>query len=282
MREFLDSSKKFFSDIDTLRNYTRKFNYLSSQKNNGILDSKTEKSVNNQIEVINERFKSLSNELKDQLNEFNEILDTQESEMKKFDYQTMQIHVHAQTKALANSVNQYRDAQYKQKHQEETKFKLQFVIAKPDADENEINEFISDDKNDAKLGAAFALGSKSAKSILNEAEKRKTNIRKIAMMIQDLIEMMRILDEAIHKQSAVVDKISENTETAYENTAAANVDLEQALDYQIRASRIKRIIIGILAVLVIAGLGFLILKFGFLNGGSSNDTNRILHTFLFK
>lgn len=216
MREFLKSSKKFFDDVKALRTYTSSFEHLSSRLNNAILSEKEEKSMNNQIEVVNNRFRSLSNSLKDRLNASNEKIESIENKNNNFEYKTMKIHLHAQTKALTSAINEYRDAQFKHKNEEEEKFKLQNVIAKPGADEEEINECISGDKSEAKLASAFALGSNSAQGILEEAEKRKTNIKKIAAMIQELIELMRILNEAISKQTDVVDKIAENLTTAEE------------------------------------------------------------------
>ncbi|KAF9762365.1 Syntaxin-1A like protein [Nosema granulosis] len=269
MREFLKSSKKFFDDVNALRTYTSSFEHLSARLNNAILSNKDEKTVNNQIEVINNRFRTLSNSLKDRLSATSGRLEHPEAKSNNFEYKTMKIHLHAQTKALTSAINEYRDAQFKHKSEEEEKFKLQYVIAKPGADEQEINECISGDKSEAKLASAFALGSNSAQGILEEANKRKTNIKKIAVMIQELIELMRILNEAISKQSDVVDKIAENLTTAEENTTAANVDLRQALDYQIRATQIKRIIGIVLGIVIIGGLVWAALQFNVL--GTKND-----------
>ncbi|EOB11856.1 Syntaxin-like protein psy1 [Nosema bombycis CQ1] len=260
MREFLVSSKKFFEDVKTLDSYTKSFEHLNSRLNNSILNEKDEKSIHNQIEVVNKRFKSLSYSLNEKINVSTDQIEQMENKNDNFEYKTLKIHLHAQTKALTEAVNKYRDAQFKHKAEEEEKFKLQYIIAKPGADEDEINESISGDQSDAKLASAFALGSNSAQGILEEAEKRKTNIKKIGEMIQELIEMMRILNEAISKQTDVVDKIAENLITAEENTAAANVDLTQALDYQIRATRIKRIIGTCIVVVVIIAILYVILK----------------------
>lgn len=277
MREFLKTSKRYFEDVNLLRSYTANFENLSSQKNNGILDTKSEKMVNNQIEVINNRFRKLSNDLKDRLGEATASVANESESTKTFELKTKKIHLHAQTKALANAINEYREAQYRHKKEEEEKFKLQYVIANPGANEKELNDCISEDKGEAQLASAFALGANSAKGILEEAEHRKTNIKKIAVMIQELIEMMRILNEAIHKQSDVVDKISLDLTTAHENTVAANVDLEQALDYQIRASRIKRIIVGILVIFVVVSIGFVLLKLGLFNSSSANQATKFIN-----
>ncbi|KAK6090978.1 hypothetical protein P3W45_000223 [Vairimorpha bombi] len=279
MREFLKTSKKYFEDVNLLRSYTASFEHMSSQKNNGILDDKSEKMINNQIEVINNRFRKLSNELKDRLSESTTSVANENGNTKNFELKTKKIHLHAQTKALANAINEYRDAQYKHKKEEEEKFKLQYVIAKPGANEKELDECISEDKGEAQLASAFALGANSAKGILEEAEKRKTNIKKIATMIQELIEMMRILNEAIHKQTDVVDKISEDLTTAHENTVAANIDLEQALDYQIRASRIKRIIVGIIVVIVVVSIIYVILNLGIFNNSSGNVETKFVYQY---
>lgn len=217
----------------------------------------------------------MSNSLKDRLSNGTNRLGDLENEEKDegFTYKTMKIHLHAQTKALTKAINDFRDAQYRHKKEEEEKFKLQYVIAKPGADDKEIDECISSEQGEAKLASAFALGSNSAKGILMEAEKRKVNIKKIAVMIQELIEMMRILNEAIKKQTEVVDKIAEDLTTAEENTAAANVDLEEALEYQIRATRIKRIIVGVVVVIVVIGLIYIAFKMNILGGGGGTSTN---------
>lgn len=262
MDDFLTKSKKFFSDVNQLKSYSASFEHLGSQKNSGILDKKTEKMLNNQMEAINNKFRKLSNELKDRLQEAtSEISDSQSNE--NFMYKTKKIHVHSQTKALTSAINEYRDAQYQYKKEEEEKFKLQFFIARPDANEDEISECINEDRGESILASAFALGSNSAKGILDEAKDRKTNIQKIATMIQELIEMLKILNDAIYQQHDVVDNIEQDITTAHENTAAANINLEAALDYQIRASRLKKILIGIVVTIVVIIVIFVVIKIAF-------------------
>ncbi|WUR02187.1 syntaxin-like protein [Vairimorpha necatrix] len=264
MDEFLTNSKNFFSEVNKLKGYTLTFEHLGARKNNGYVDEKSEKKINSQMEAINNKFRKVSTDLKNNLE--NSTSELSSNNVENFEYKTKKIHVHSQTKALTSAINEFRDVQYRYKKEEEEKFKLQFSIAKPDANEKEINECISEDRGEAILASAFALGSNSAKGILDEAKKRKTNIQKIAKIIQELIEMLNILNNAIYAQHDVVDDIGQDLTTAHENTEAANVDLNAALDYQTRASRIKRILFGIVITIIIVAVVFVVVKLAFNTG----------------
>ncbi|KMV65114.1 t-SNARE complex subunit [Encephalitozoon cuniculi EcunIII-L] len=253
MQDFLKDSKRILNDIETLNSYTNSIDYLSSQKNSSVLSKEEEQGLNRQIDVLNERFRTLSRKIKERIDNFSEETANLERNSKKdrFYHETRKIHLHAQSKKLTEAINRYRESQIKHREDEVDKFRLQYIIAKPDATEKEIEEFIGDDDG-TKVASAYALGAHSAQGILKEAENRKKNIKKIEEMVQDIVDLLNLISQEVSKRTEVVEAINDQLITGEENTAAANADLESALAYQIRATRIKRIFVyGILIIAII-------------------------------
>lgn len=270
MRDFLRDSRRIMNDIETLNSYTASIDYLSSQKNNSVLSKEEECGINKQIDVLNGRFKGLSKGIKETIDRFSsETADLErESRGDGYYYETRKIHLHAYSKRLTEAINRYREAQIKHREDEVDKFRLQYIIAKPDATEQEIMEFIKDDDG-TKVASAYALGAHSAQGILEEAENRKKNIRKIEEGVQEIVDLLNLISQEVSKRTEVVETINDELITGEENTAAANVDLESALTYQIRATRIKRLIVyGVLTIVVVVVL-YLLLRNNFF--GLFND-----------
>lgn len=255
MHDFLRDSKRVLNDIDTLDSYTSSIDYLSSQKNSAVLNKEDEEGLNRQIDVLNGRFRKLSRKIKERIDAFSgETVDAREGGLYR---ETRKMHLHAQSKRLAEAINRYREAQIKHREEEVDKFRLQYIIAKPDATEKEIEDFICDDDG-TKVASAYALGAHSAQGILEEAESRKKNIRKIEEMVQEIVDLLNMIGQEVSKRSDVVEAINDELIAGEENTAAANVDLESALTYQIRATRIKRMLVyGLMAIVAVFFVYFL-------------------------
>lgn len=264
MRDFLRDSKRILNDIETLNSYTGSIDYLSSQKNSSVLNRKDEEELNNQIDVLNGRFRKLSRAIKERIDVFSEETTKLERENKgdEFYNETRRMHLHAQSKKLTEAINRYREMQVKNREDEVDKFKLQYIIAKPDATEKEIEEFIGDDDG-TKVTSAYALGAHSAQGILEEAENRKRNIRKIEEMVQEIVDLLNLINQEVSKRTDVVEAINDDLISGEENTAAANIDLESALTYQIRATMIKRTIVWVALIVIAVFLIYFIFKNNF-------------------
>ncbi|KAM0671806.1 hypothetical protein OCOL_001248 [Ordospora colligata] len=271
MQDFVKESKRILNDIETLDSYTTSIDYLSSQKNSSVLSKDKEKTLNNQIDVLNERFRALSMRIKGKIDDFADETASMEKEKKNngFYCQTRNLHLQAQSMKLTKVINRYREAQIKHREDEVDKFRMQYIIAKPDATEREIEEFI-EDEDGSKIESAFALGANSARGILEEAENRKKNIKKIEEMVQEIVDLLNLISQEVSKRTSVVDSINDELIAARENTTAANADLESALVYQIRATRIKRMIFYGILIIIAVFIVFIAIKTNFFGAFNNN------------
>ncbi|TBU17813.1 subunit of t-SNARE complex [Ordospora colligata] len=271
MQDFVKESKRILNDIETLDSYTTSIDYLSSQKNSSVLSKDKEKTLNNQIDVLNERFRALSMRIKGKIDDFADETASMEKEKKNngFYCQTRNQHLQAQSMKLTKVINRYREAQIKHREDEMDKFRMQYIIAKPDATEREIEEFI-EDEDGSKIESAFALGANSARGILEEAENRKKNIKKIEEMVQEIVDLLNLISQEVSKRTSVVDSINDELIAARENTTAANADLESALVYQIRATRIKRMIFYGILIIIAVFIVFIAIKTNFFGAFNNN------------
>jgi syntaxin 1B/2/3 len=274
MQAFLRDSKILLRKMDMLNGYIEELNSLCSRKNNAVLTREEEKRINTQIDVLNDKFSDYSKLIKGEIDR--NAVRLEEERNTNADPQfvdTIKIHLCAQSKKYAQAIQKYNETLMKRNDDEVDKFKLQYIIAKPDATEQEIKEVISDDTN-TKVASAYALGARSARGMIEEAENRKNNIRKIEKKLEETIDLMNLINMNVARQSQTVETIKINLETGEENVQAANVDLESALASQIRATRIKKFFVTLIILAIIVIVVYLLLRGLRINVGGKSDEGR--------
>jgi syntaxin 1B/2/3 len=273
MQAFLRDSKILLKKMDMLNTYIDELNSLSSKKNNAVLTRDEEKRINTQIDVLNDKFSEYSRLIKGEIDKNAMKLEEERNRSTNPQFvDTIKIHLCAQSKKYAEAIQKYNETLMKRSDEEMDKFKLQYIIARPDATEQEIREVISDDTN-AKVASAYALGARSARGMIEEAENRKNNIRKIEKKLEETIDLMNLISLNVEHQTQTVETIKINLETGEENVQAANLDLEAALSNQIRATRIKRLVISVVVIAIIVGIIYLLLRSIRINVGGRGGNN---------
>lgn len=251
MEEFLKKSKELNKRIDNLENFLTKLKYQTNLKRNSIMTENEESQVNNKIKAINDLFKTEVDDIK---NELNEILKKSETEFEK---ETRISHYKSLSEKLTNIINKYRYIQLDYNRNERNRFKSMYRIARPDATEEELENA----NNEEILKSKFAMGSKSSKRLLKQAENKNKNIKEIVKNIEELNNLMEQLKEMVQNTGDVVDKIEINMEKAEEDTKKANQDLDQALEYQRSYMWYKRLFYIFISVIIGIFIIWVILQF---------------------
>ncbi|KAF7683565.1 Syntaxin-2 [Astathelohania contejeani] len=272
MESFLNDARILSRKISTLNEYTEKVKKLNTKKCQSVLTEEEENSMNAQVAALNDMFKDLSREIKEQLKAIYEQNESIRG-TNEFLYQTRNSHCKALTNKLADAVNLYRGTQVEHNQQEKTMLRSQYMIAKPNATEEELDKLVNGEEGEAMLKSAFALGSHSAQRILKRAQNRNKSIRNIVASINELCEMMEDLHEMVKASHAVVDRIEIKVSSAVTSTEQANRELESGLRYQRNIMRIKRIIVGIVSCVIAVIIIWLLLKLRGSGSGSGNSNS---------
>jgi syntaxin 1B/2/3 len=261
--EFLRKITKVKDDIDRLGSYTNKIAELYGKKLRDVLRGDEEKEISHQIEVVADLFRKQSHSVKAELEEIN----NQNAEIKKtqkessLEYQSRNMHWQRCTKSLTTEINRFRQEQLKYAQDEKDKLKLQYVAINPKATDEEITKLLSTENSDAMLQEALAGGSESSRKQLELAKDRNTRIKSLTKRMEDLLELINDLQKMVNRSGAVVDKIEVNMEKTKETTQAANKDLEVAYRYQVNVMWLKRIIYGVILVVIGIGVLYVLLVF---------------------
>lgn len=259
MRDFLKSATETNSNIKHLQSYTDELNRYILQKQNSVMDDKEEAVLDRKIETVNDLFTKLSAKIKATIkkNQSDTMHMKQEGE-KKGVIEMRELHTFRHSRDLSNMLRNYQTVQCDYRQREKGKLKETFLIANPQASEEDLELLTDGVHGEALLASAFALGSHSAQGILIQAKNRKKKIEKIVEMIDTLVQLIEDIDRIVKKNTHVVDQITIHMTSAEVHTSQANRELTSALSYEIRAMRIKRIIA---VVLVLLGIAFVVYVF---------------------
>ncbi|KAK1349836.1 syntaxin [Hamiltosporidium tvaerminnensis] len=275
MQNFLSQTRRISEEINTLTEYKEKFIYISNTKSKSVLKESEERNLESQIKVLNNMFSQLSSKIKLELkkmSEENEKIQNEEKES-NFLYETRNNHWQVLTKKLVQAINSYRESQVNYNNIEKDRLKSQYIIAKPTATEEELEELTSE-KGQEHLKNAFSLGSSSAKQMYSRAKERSNNIQKLAESVEELCQMISDLDEMVKSSDVFIDRIGVSMSSTKHSVKKTNKDLESALRYQRSAMRIKRYIFAGIGVVVLIILIWLGIKFlGNQNSGNGGNNN---------
>lgn len=254
MKNFLENSKLIFANIEALRKIVKTSQEYVSLKQTSVMTEDQEIVVDKKIEELDLNFDKVSSSIKDAIKatqdetnrlEKADLIDKTEIEMRN-------LHIHKFYKELKQTIFSYRNLKSESKNKEKDLLKQAFQIVNPKADDASIDKILNEKDADSSLNSAFSLGGgSSSKRMLETAKNRRKKIDRIIETINRLIAMIEEIDKMVKKNANVVDDITVNMTQSEKHTAQANVELERSLVYQRRINFIKKVLFGIVAVLVL-------------------------------
>lgn len=281
MNKFLAKCNLIEDEITKLQDYIDKMRYYSNYKSNSVLSDKDEKKLDNKIHILNGFFKKTSHKVKEELREIHEENKKLDIEEDEFVFNTRNDRWEIMTRELSETIEMYRVEQLEHSKEEKKRLKSQFLISKPDATDEELNELLQSDSGEKMIRKEFSCGSKSSKNLLKKASDRNKNINKILESITELVALIEELDEMIRNSGKLIEKIEIDIDVTKKTVKQAKKDLVKARTYQQASMYIKYILIGI----IFLALGFSIIGlvlFGFarliLSSNKGNDSNNNLTT----
>ncbi|OQS54805.1 syx-3 [Ecytonucleospora hepatopenaei] len=241
--DFLIICKKTQQELKKLENYSSEFQKCAIAKQNSVLTHEEEKKQDKKIDSIIDEFSHLCDKIKRQIEtSTKETQKLKEKNTNSYVIKMREDHIFGHTKKLTSIIKHFQQVQHSIKKREKEKLKETYIIACPDATEEELKDFENLENAETMLEAAFAVGSNSSKTILKQAMGRKHKINQIVSKIAKLVELIDEIDKITVENSDKIDKIVISMENAKENTENAVENLETARDYQEGANYIKRML----------------------------------------
>lgn len=240
--DFLTLSKKIQNDLRHLETYIDELDKNMKIKQTGVHTQEQENMIDMRIDGIITTFTYTSNQIKDTIEQ--ETEETQKLKLtsaNKYVIDMRESHILSQNKHLSETLKKFQNVQYEYNQREKAKLKQTFLIACPDATEDQLKALENPDKADELLNSAIALGSASSKNILQEAKTRKDKIKNLVEKINQLIKLIQELDNLVKSSNVTTDQLVINIEDAAQNTEGAVRELHLAREYQERRNKLIRI-----------------------------------------
>lgn len=266
--EFLNTSNIIFQKLKDLEEIVEKMEKYMLAKQNSVLDSSKEKSLDNKIDKLDEQFEKISDAIK------NEIVKN-EAETKKYkeknfnpkELEIRTIHTLKHTDLLSKTINRYKSLQIENRNKEKEQLKRALHVTNPSATEEEINKIA-----ESKDLEAFALGSKSSKEMVDNAKARQQNFEQIVIKIEKLTDLINEISNIVSENTKYINDIVINVEDSKQNISQSNKELKSALFAQRNVMFFKRIFF----IFIIGGVvifGFWGYNKFFRNSSNSSNEN---------
>lgn len=262
MIEFLDNSRLILANIKELRKIIKEMKECIRMKQTSVLTEEKELALDNKIDTLDTNFDKICHVIKDAIKSTQEETNRlqKDGELSKEEIEMRNVHTYKYYKELSDAVYSYRNLKSEYKTKEKDLLKQAFQIVNPKASDAELDKIVECSDSEASLSKAFSLGTNSGQQMLKQAKYRRKKIDSIVENINKLVALIEEIDEVVHKNTKVVDEIVVNVTAAEMNTKQANKELESALAYQRKLNIIKRIVLGIVVLLVIVFIVFFVSK----------------------
>ncbi len=173
------------------------------------------------------------------------------------------------SKRLGASLKAFQTVQCEYRVKEKQQIRETYLIACPDATEEQLKALDDPETAESVLESAFALGSNSAKAIISKAKDRKRKIDKIVQEIKRIVELIEQIDKLVEENSETIDKIVVKMESVEKDTKESVKELKEAREYQERANWLKRVVTVVVIVIILIVV-FLLVRPLLENIGGSN------------
>lgn len=233
------------------------------KKISSVLDSHNEKQLRREITAIEQIFKEASHKIKSELKllaDENERLRRSKKDTHSiFLYETRKNHWHALTLKFRKICSFYRSIQVKYRNDEEQKLISYYLIEFPEFTTDQIREQIRNYNNVECLKKTNVSG----KASFNVAEQRNIEIKKITETIDDLCLLIDELHEMVRTHRGLLDRIEVKMTGSLNSTYHAKKNLQTALKYQMSSSKIVKLFLTILTVILITLFIYTMIKWSF-------------------
>lgn len=279
--KFLRSIEDINSGLKDLPEATECIKHLQRQFN-GAVKEEDQKRIREGLRDAGSAFTSKTKAIKQgiaQVKKRNDRYKSKNGETKE--YQTRNMQFQGLTRRLAKAIEEFRRLQVSFNEAEKERLRTQYVIAKPNATPRELEDLETGDRGKAVLESAFTIGSRSARKVVEDAEKRHDSIQGISKSIKEVSGLTEELNVMIHTSGATVDKIDIKAKATAKTAEHAKKDLAKAEVYQRRSTYIKRLIVAgallLFLLLILALVVFIVIallqQFGGKLPSSGNSTS---------
>lgn len=249
MDSFLSQIKQLQNKIFQLNQFVDKLNRYHRKKLNESLSREEEEKLNSKIVTVEQIFRNDSNKIKAELKALKkENLKHKDEEDDFYDAREMQFR--NVSKSFMDSLKSFWKVQMNYSKEERLKISKEFLIAKPEATKEEIDDFI---KNKGKK-TPFSISDENSSVLLDKINLRKQKMTSIAQNAMEIVELIKQMQIIVEEDSEMVENIYVNINVAEKDSEKANQNLTQALDAERRRMWWKRLI-TIIVVIIMVFLG---------------------------
>ncbi|ODV82701.1 hypothetical protein CANARDRAFT_122218 [[Candida] arabinofermentans NRRL YB-2248] len=138
----------------------------------------------------------------------------------------------------------------------------QYQVVNPDASYDEAREFVENFGGQQVFQNALDQArSQEAIGVLNNVKSRYTEIQKIESLARELNDLTNTLQDLVVEQDIQFDSINQNVDVAQTQLERGDANIVKAVEHAKSARKKKWILIAILAVIIIAIVVGLVVKF---------------------
>ncbi|PWA01542.1 hypothetical protein BB558_002364 [Smittium angustum] len=131
-------------------------------------------------------------------------------------------------------ISRYQQVKHEFWSKSKMRLKRQYLIARPDATENEVEAAIESDQANNIFTQAIMKSNRAgdARRVLKEVEDRHTDIISLEQTIQQLSSLFEEIGQMINQQQEAIDSIESMVEDTHENVQVAVGEVDKAIVYR--------------------------------------------------
>jgi syntaxin 1B/2/3 len=155
--------------------------------------------------------------------------------------------VDALDRRIRRAINLYQVVESKFRKDVQEQLRRQFLIVKPDATEEQIQEATSDGTDTQIFQQALMNSDRrgQAQSALSNVRQRRTDIQQIERTMLELQQLFQDLDAIVVEQGHMVQNVEQEADKTHENLVQGNVQIDRAIASARAARRRKWICLGV-------------------------------------
>lgn len=240
MNRLTSISKRINEGLSSLEDYADQYKILTRKLSTSVMDKKEENSYIKNIQEIGNKFKNLSQSVKERIFKLSDLMKTVNTKKEK---EIIEWHINGHSKKLIALNNLFREYSFDFKKNEENKTKFLFRTANVEATDEQIEEYLNSPGSGTKIHTLFSLDDASKKLKLDEAIRRQEEIKRINESSEEVIAITKMVSDLIFQQSSLVDNFSDQIFETEENIVNSNEELKKTLKYKINRKKFWQTVI---------------------------------------
>ncbi|OMJ17426.1 Syntaxin-like protein psy1 [Smittium culicis] len=233
--KMIDDVKAKISDLDS---QTQQVRYLSDKTLSSINDQ-TFQASRNELELLNRQVEHEIKQTKADL-EYIQSVCNEPSLSRTQSIARIGRH-QALSKNFASLITKYQQIKHEFYDKSKMRLKRQFLIAKPNATEEEIDDAIENQQANNIFAQAVLNSNRSgeARRVLKDIEDRHKDILNIEKTINELATMFEQVSGMISEQQEMIDNIENGVEDANEQIIGASSEVAKAVVYRKKSRKVN-------------------------------------------